>query len=141
MDDVVDKTMANLKLISMLNKGEKLCVRKGQLNIEQINRLQSIRRWYNKDSRDLSLIHIKNTINDAIKITNGLIANNVQDNLKEWTITTLNQEITNCENGLENLKTTYVDDPSFIANLDVLIERCKAHTIEINKYLKKNTKN
>lgn len=40
MDELVDKTMANLKLIGMIKKGEKVCLRKGQLNIEYVDRLQ-----------------------------------------------------------------------------------------------------
>lgn len=135
MDEVVDRTMANLKLISMINKGEKLCVRKGQLNIEQVDRLQPFRRWFNKDSRDVSLIHIRNTINDAIKITKSLIANNLQTDLSTWTVNTLNEELKKCEIGLQNMKTTYAEDPSYIANLDVMIDRCKAHSTEIDKGL------
>jgi hypothetical protein len=135
MDEVVDRTMANLKLMSMVNKGEKLCVRKGQLNIEQFDRLQPVRRWYNKDSRDNSLIHIRNTINDAIKISKGLLANNLQVGLSEWIVSALNEEIKKSEIGLQNLKTTYADDSSFVANLDVLIDRCKAHSDEIDKSL------
>ena len=133
MDEVVDRTMANLKLISMINKSEKLCIRKGQLNIEQVDRLQPFRRWINKDSRDMSLIHIRNTINDTIKITKGLITNNLQHDLSTWTVNTLNDEMNKCEIGLQNLKTTYAEDPSYIANLDVMIDRCRAHSQEIEK--------
>jgi hypothetical protein len=135
MDELVDKTMANLKLIGMIKKGEKVCLRKGQLNIEYVDRLQSLRRWYNKDSRDVSLIHIRNTINDAIKIAKGLIANNIQSDLKIWTVSALNQELRNCENGMQNLKTTYIDDPSFLANIEVLLDKCKAQADEIDKAL------
>ena len=135
MDELVDKTMANLKLIGMIKKGEKICLRKGQLNIEQVDRLQAFRRWYNKDSRDVSLIHIRNTINDAIKIAKGLIHNNMQSDLKLWTIGAINQELKNCENGFQNIKTTYIDDPSFIANIEVLLDKCKAQTEEIDKLL------
>lgn len=135
MDELVDKTMANLKLIGMIKKGEKVCLRKGQLNIEYVDRLQSLRRWYNKDSRDVSLIHIRNTINDAIKIAKGLITNNIQSDLKVWTVSALNQELRNCENGMQNLKTTYIDDPSFLANIEVLLDKCKAQADEIDKAL------
>lgn len=135
MDELVDKTMANLKLIGMIKKGEKVCLRKGQLNIEYVDRLQSLRRWYNKDSRDVSLIHIRNTINDAIKIAKGLISNNVQSDLKVWTVSALNQELRNCESGMHNLKTTYIDDPSFLANIEVLLDKCKAQADEIEKAL------
>lgn len=135
MDDLVDKTMANLKLIGMINKSEKVCLRKGQLNIEQVDRLQSFRRWYNKDSRDVTLIHIRNTINDAIKIAKGLMMNNIQSDMKTWTVGALNQELKNCDTGLQNLKTTYMDDPSFLANIDVLCDKCKAQCDEIDKAL------
>lgn len=135
MDDLVDKTMANLKLIGMINKGEKVCLRKGQLNIEQVDRLQSFRRWYNKDSRDVTLIHIRNTINDAIKIAKGLMMNNIQSEMKTWTVGALNQELKNCDTGLQNLKTTYIDDPSFLANIDVLCDKCKAQCEEIDRTL------
>lgn len=135
MDDLVDKTMANLKLIGMISKGEKICLRKGQLNIEQFDRLQCVRRWYNKDSRDVTLIHIRNTINDAIKIAKGLLLNNLQTDLKIWTISSINQELRNCENGLQNLKTTYMDDSSFVANIDVLIDRCKAQCDDMDRSL------
>lgn len=135
MDDVIDKLMANLKLLAMINKGEKICVRKGQLNIEPVDRLQSVRRWYNKDSRDVTLVHIRNTINDAIKIAKGLLANNIQSDLKIWTVTALNIELKNCETGLQNMKTTYMDDSSFVANMDVLIDKCRAQCDEIEKVL------
>jgi hypothetical protein len=135
MDELVDKTMANLKLIGMINKGEKICLRKGQLNIEYVDRLQSLRRWYNKDSRDVSIIHIRNTINDAIKIAKGLLSNSIQSDLKTWTVGALNSELRNCETGLQNLKTTYMDDQSFLANIDVLLDKCKAQTDEIDKGL------
>lgn len=133
MEEYVDKTMANLKLIGMVSKGEKLCLRKGQLNIESVDRMQSVRRWLNKDSRDVTLIHVRNTINDAIKITKGLLGNTLHTDLKHWTISAINQEMKNCETGLHNLKTTYIDDSSFIANIDVLIDRCKAQSEEIDK--------
>lgn len=135
MEDLVDKTMANLKLIGMIKKGEKICLRKGQLNIEQADRLQAFRRWYNKDSRDVTLIHIRNTINDAIKIAKGLIVNNIHSDMKTWTIGAINQELRNCDTGLQNLKSTYIDDQSFLANIDVLCDKCKAQCEEIEKAL------
>ena len=133
MEEYVDKTMANLKLLGMVAKGQKICIRKGQLNIEPIDRIQFVRRWLNKDSRDVTLIHIRNTINDAIKIAKGILANTLHTDLKNWTVAAVSQEMKNCENGLQNLKSTYIDDPCFIANIDVLIDRCKAQCEEIDR--------
>lgn len=133
MDDVLDKTMANLKLIGMISKGQKVCLRKGQLNIEQFDRLQFVRRWMYKDSRDITLIHIRNTINEAIKIAKGLINNSIQSDMKAWTISAINHELRQCENGLQNLKTTYMEDSSVVANIDVLVDKCKAQCDEIDR--------
>lgn len=126
-DDYVDNIIANMKVISMVQNSSKLCIRKGQLAIDVDDRLQSIRRWIYKDSRDAILIHIRNTINNAIKVSKGLMKDEITTDLKEWTLTRLNEEMRSCENGLSNLKNTYNDDSATVAALDVLIDRLKAN--------------
>jgi len=42
-----------------------------------------------------------------------------------------------CRVGLQNLKTTYADDSTMVANLDVLIERQAAHREEIVKFVER----
>lgn len=135
-EDFFDNTIANLKIISMLQKNQKLCVRKGQLTLEREDRLQFIRRWFHSDSRDHILMHVRNSINNAIKIAKSLTEKeNSTYKLKDWTLTKIMEEMEQAENGLINLKTTYAGDSIIIANLDVLIDRLKVNGEEIKKNL------
>lgn len=133
-DEFVDNVLANLKVIGMLQKSNKLCIRKGQLAIDTDDHLQSVRRWYNKDSRDMVLMNIRNIINNAIKISEQ----NHDGDLKQWTLTRMNEEMRACEMGLQNLKTTYMGDAMMIASLDVLIDRLQANYARISRTLISN---
>ena len=71
-NEFVDSTIANMKVIAKVPQGGKLRVYKGQLSVEQDDRLQGVRRWSRSDSREVSLTHIKNTINNAISIVSTI---------------------------------------------------------------------
>ena len=114
-DDYVDSVIANLKIVGMVQKGGKLCVRKGQLAIERTDHLQGVRRWVAKDSRDVSLIHMRNTVGAALKLLSGATGTRTQARLAA--------ELRQCEVGLQNLQATYIDDSAMVAHLQVLVER------------------
>lgn len=133
-EEFIDSTIASLKIIGMVPKNGKLCIRKGQLCLESAQKAQGVRRFINGDSRDMTLMHAKNTINHAVKITRTLM-NSPDSPITLWTIQRIHEEMEACEGGLQNLKTTYVNDSMMIANLDVLIDRQRAHGDEIRKYL------
>lgn len=124
--DIIDNILINLKIISMLQKGEKLCVRKGILAKDSDDHFQSIRRWVHKDSRDSIMLHIRNTILNAIKLSKDILKGNIQLDMKDWTLYKLNEEMKASERGLENLKTTYMNDSVVYASIDTLIARLKA---------------
>lgn len=73
-DDFVDTVATNLRVIGMLDKNSKLCIRRGQLAIDRSDRMQGIRRWMTKDSRDVTLMHVRNTIASAVKISRVLLS-------------------------------------------------------------------
>lgn len=135
-EEFVDSTLANLKIISMIQKGEKLCVRKGHLTIEKNDKSQFFRRWIHNDNRDTIMLHIRNTIQNAFKI----IQHNMSSKMSmcEWTLDRIYNEMTLALNGLVNLKTTYVDDAIVLANLDVLCDRLNAN---INNLQNQNINN
>lgn len=175
-EDFVDTVVANLKVISMLRKNSKLCVKRGQLAIDRSDHFQGVRRWITKDSRDVTLMHIRNTISSALKITRALLppalheiheshnhllmhqqhqqhhhslplpmhmtnaqasaAGLVCSDLQEWTLVRVVDEMRNCEAGLQNLRTTYSDDSSTVAAVDVLAERLRANCDDIDSKLK-----
>lgn len=130
-DEYIDTIFANMKVIGMLQKNSKLCIRKDRLTIDGDDRLQSLRRWIFKDGRNSVLIHIRNTINSAIRISKCFLKDEQTHDLRNWTILRMHEEMRNCENGLQNLKTTYMDDSAMVAALDVLVERLRANHEEI----------
>lgn len=132
-EDFVDATIANLKILGMVPKNGKLCVRKGQLCIDK-QRIQGVRRWINGDSRDLTLIHAKTTINNSIRIARAIMTCE-KTSTSMWTLTRVFEEMERCETGLQNLKTTYADDSMMVANIDVLIERQQANKEEISSFM------
>jgi len=134
-EDFVDSTIASLKIIGMVPKNGKLCIRKGQLCIESSVKAQGFWRFFNGDSRDMTLMHAKNTINNAMKITRALMNSTTKDEINTWTIQRIHDEMEGAQGGLQNLKTTYVNDSMMIANLEVVIDRQRAHGEEIRKYI------
>ncbi len=136
-EDLIDSTITNLKIIGGVPKNGRLCIRKGQLTIESEDHFQLLRRWIHRDSRDISLIHIRNTINNALKVSKGIMTNQIEIELKSWTLQKLIEEMTNCQSGLINLKTTYNNDFSYKASLDVLCERLQANVEELHDYISK----
>ena len=134
-EEFIDSTIAALKIIGMVPRSGKLCVRKGQLSLDEPDSAQGMRRWLRGDSRDITLMHTRNTINSAVKISKSLIAGYQTTELAAWTLERLANEMDQCEAGLQNLKTTYACDSMMVANLDVLSDRLRAHKLEVRKFL------
>lgn len=134
-DDHVDNIIMNLKIIGMVQKNGRLCIKKGSLTIEHDDQLQRIRRWFNKDSRESTMLHIRNTIINATKLTKAVMTKQMEIEHKEWVLSRIFTEMTNCQSGLTNLKTTYNDDSIMIANIDVLLERLQANCEELHSYI------
>lgn len=140
--DFVDNVIASLKIVAMVQKNQKLRVHKGQLTIEGSGRMQFLRRWVNNDSRDVILMHVRNTVNNAIRIARGLMdvvghagaaPSGHAPCFRDWTLTRIMQELEGARHGLVNLKTTYSDDSVMIANLDVLVDRVAINCEDISR--------
>ena len=134
-EDQIDVIITSLKVLSLVQKNGRLCIRKGSLTIEPDDHLQRVRRWVYNDSRELTLMHIRNTILNATKITKGIINKQIDIELKNWTLQCLFTEMTNCQAGLINLKTTYNHDAIMVSSIDVLLERLKATCNELHVHL------
>jgi hypothetical protein len=119
-DTFLDNTIATLKVIGMVGKGGRLCVRKGQLCLEPDDGMQFVRRWIKGDSRDIVLLHLRNVINDAINISGSTVA--------DWTKDIIIRELKTCISGLQNLQVTYSRDSILVSHLDVLGGRIQQHT-------------
>lgn len=133
-EEFVDTTIATMKIIGMVSKNGKLCIRKGHLCLDASDQMQCVRRWVQGDSRDCTLMHVRNTLNSAFKLSRFLIS---MPNMSYafWTLDRLLAEMAQCEIGLQNLKTTYSVDSIMVANLEVMLDRLTAHQSEVKVFL------
>lgn len=139
-DDFVDSTIANLKVIGMVPRNGRLCVRKGQLCLETEDQIQPVRRWARGDSRDLTMMHVRNTIHSAQRIIQHTMDAQAGDgvpdrgklDLARWVLQQLLAELGQCEVGLQNLRTTYAADSMMVASVGVLIERIASYRSQID---------
>ena len=103
----------NLKVISQINEGDKLFVTQNLLQIDRSQRgiANASVRWYNNESRQQTMIQLNKIIRKAFEFMSSdrLIAQNLESSLK----------------GLIELRKTYIDDPTVVAQIDVLMEEIK----------------
>jgi len=111
--DFADRTITNLKVLGMVQKGCKLAVRKGQLAIDEPGYARFLRRWLHNDSRDLALMHLRSTVSSAM----GLRPEDDAGARR------LLAEFRSARKGLENVRATYATDSVMVASLDVLLEK------------------
>ena len=112
-DDFADRTVTDLKVLAMVQKGCKLAVRKGQLAIDEPGYARFLWRWMRHDCRDLTLLHVRSSVNGAL----ALLARDAADRRRFL------EEFRGARKGLENLRVTYASDSVMVASLDVLLEK------------------
>lgn len=141
LEEFIDSTIAGLKVIGMVPKNGKLSVKKGQICLESQMKAQGFRRWMNGDSRDMTILHVKNTVSNAFKIGRMLMSSSsdsssaMEETMRVWTLEKISTELEKSEAGLLNLKTTYADDSLMLATIDVMVDRQRAHRSEISQFL------
>jgi hypothetical protein len=121
-DESIDNIITNLKIIGMIKVDEKLCIRKGHLQIDNSSNFQFLKRWFYRDSRDFILLFLKDLIRSIKNAFDKMY--NYTDHL--WMIKMLIQEMENAKTGLLNLKTTYSSDSLMIVKFEhVSIKFCE----------------
>ena len=131
-EEFIDTIITNLKIISIIQINEKLGIRKGHLIIDRDSNIQSIKRWFNRDSRDIILNYIKDLLKNISTAFNKIKTLPHED--YTWNLGRILIEMDSIESGLNNLKTTYSGDPVTIAQIDNIIIKCR----EIMQRARKN---
>ena len=149
IENKVNNNILNLKIISSLNKDDKLAINteNKDMSIESNDFTQSIRRWWNSQSRTQSIDQIESVINESFQITDTIFEeeNNsdveicdIKDNFKEEKSSILHRfliDLTGVKRGLDNLKLTYNDDVKIISRINVLQERIGIRITKLNSVL------
>jgi len=115
-----EEVIINLKLLSQVEKGQKLITRDAYLNIEgpYLFIPEFVRRWRRQDSRDETVKCINRVINDAIAL------------LKKDPM--MKTYIRAAKPGIMNLKETYSMCHQTCARLDMILDKVKVYdSIEV----------
>ena len=110
-----EEVIINLKLLSQVEKGQKLITRDAYLNIEgpYIFVPEFVRRWRRQDSRHETVKCINRIINDAISL------------LKKEPL--MKTYIRAAKPGIMNLKETYSMCHQTCARLDMILDKVKVY--------------
>ena len=127
-EEFIDNIITNLKIIGLVQINEKLCIRKGHLAIDNNSNLQFLIRWFNRDSRDIVIVFIK----ELIRNISTLIQKIQTYTETEWILTRTHSEMIRAEQGLNNLKTTYSDDQVVVVSYENFITKFRELISQIN---------
>lgn len=149
--DKTDRIIINLKVISTLSDGQRLCVRNNMFSIYEPGWMQAVYRWLYSEDRWANMDDIQAEVNDALRImgtymtlmqtTYGThaMATPSQPGAAPGValpvpppdtcaafVNTLAKELHSAVHGLQSLQRTYPDDKRLVATLAVLIERIQS---------------
>ena len=131
MDDNQQETIARLKFLGRVNKGEKINVKEMTLQTESYITSMSRSVWF-VDNRNNTLSFIQNTIQAAFALLKLLLqASNVSS--KELARVVV-KDIDGARAGIANLKTTYSEDTYFCCEVDTYSETLKAKLMAIKSH-------
>lgn len=148
LDTNKDNIILNLKILSNIEKLDKISINSDSITIDPPHILQSFYRTYNGDSRTNTIKMIDTIIKDVFDFTNDLLEtqslpwwnNNTTSEIKfKNDIISVFQELilhlNNSINGLQNLKLTYINDIAICSNIDLIISKIQNRINKINSIM------
>ena len=131
MEDSNHETIARLKFLSKIRKGEKINVVANSLQPDSY--ITSISRaLFNTDNRQNTLTYIQNSINSGFQLFTVYIKSDKVSE-KKLSIQIL-RDIEGSKIGIRNLKNTYHDDTMFCCSIDTYLQTIDA---KIDEYKEK----
>lgn len=135
--DKTDRIIINLKVVSTLTEGQRLCVRNKMFSVYDDGWTQALYRWLFSENRWANIDDIQSEFNDALRILGTYITliqtgfSTVADHAIPVPtpdtcasfVTSLARELQQAVVGLQNLQHTYAADQRLVATLALLIER------------------
>lgn len=123
-------TIANLKFYALLKPREKI-EKSEPLSVANDTYFNSLRRTFSyTGNRYSNLEDITNTINDSFKFLDEYMKDKQKHKLKiQFLLTDINKLL---NEGLMNLKQTYINDRMFVCKIESIIESIKLNLFERN---------
>ncbi len=149
MNDITDKILVNLKIISKIQPCDKVRILNETSTIERDSLTSWLSRWIHGDSRDKTMTHIRTVINDTINITNDIMNSTYINNRSRTTVYEENEftkslhmlflirnELESSKSGIENLQKTYEMDINVISQLEVIVNKIDSHLNIVDRKLR-----
>lgn len=161
LDQLNDYCMTNLKILSSIKVGNKICYDKSssRFTIDEWTYTQPFTRWWNDEGRKVTVKSLEDFIVKVFSAIDNIYSSEISEpyaDVKNTYYTNLTQthnvfkehnstlllsfvnEMQNCVSGLSNLKQTYKDDIAIISSLDIIIEKLSVRIKKIQNLLQVN---
>lgn len=145
-DETIDRVMHDLKVISRI-RNEKIYTENGMLNLDHGGFVSSIYRFTKGENRNRGISAINNVLSDAFAIAENSfrkIESSQSRDSREATVQKMKSfhlickvrsSVSDCLIGFKNLRTTYSEDTSVTARIDVMKERVSQGLKELDASL------
>lgn len=128
-NDCVDKLLTDLNVIGKIGPGTKVNTKDKYLKLDDTTWWQGAHRWYRGDSRDTTYEKIHSTIATSLRFIN-LALKDLKDNpyeiipiymnsIPDEFLRLLYDTLKKTKIGIENLKDTYIHDPTLSSRLEM----------------------
>ena len=127
-----DHLLCSLKIIGRLRAHERLSTTGSSVRVESQDVLQSLRRWWNGETRERNLQTITEIVDSAfsqLELRRDTTTTRKSNTERVFNIR-LKEELKNTQQGLQNLQTTYEADSVAHARISVLVDRIKTQLQE-----------
>jgi hypothetical protein len=127
----IDKLFVDINIISHIKTGQKLSVNGSNIRIEQQDLYTIVKRWWFKESREISINYINEMVDDIDIILETLL----ECDSKLNTVSRFKDKLEKFLHGISNLSKTYVGDNYIISKLELITERISDKIVIISEYL------
>jgi len=152
-DNIQEPMLENLNILSTIETGDKISWYEDKFFVYKWDYYQGLRRWWNSDSRSISITKLEEFIEEVFKTIDDIISkeipnsnpnsyyirnkntkksNTLKDETKEY-IKSLLEAIMKSQSGIQNLKQTYDSDLAICSTLDIIIEKINVRTKKIEE--------
>ena len=145
----VQNLLINLKVLSQIGPGDKINTKEKNIEIDNNNWGQSLRRTYRGDDRKLTFDMINNLITTLTLIIQKSLNGSADEYIEEKSVHMTNQELLKevhkelegVKKGLENLRETYFQDATLASKMELCIGTVQRQITSIENYFKKKNNN
>jgi hypothetical protein len=153
MNNVSDKLLINLKIISKIQKNGRISrSNDGIILLETSSFYKSLKRFISSDSRKQSLFEINSVILECIEVLHNLLNSKYMHYQRHQTrseqlkrnpefiksidnVKLIITELENAKIGVENLKFTYRNDQNTVSQLDIILMKISTTLQDTNSCL------